>query len=437
MVFNQEYSESTVARIEIGTNSYEYTFIQDQVDIEVLNLKELSRGLEAELTIYYPLDTPIQSHFKFNFYSASGRRSLVELLARKYTEVLIPWDNIFEYLVQDVVDQWRRPPEVIDINVDPDEEKLEYLLFPLLPKGQPTTIFSQGGVGKSLFCDYLAVLLTYGIASPIGFLPSMGLVNILYIDWEADAQTHKRYIKAIKKGLIDEGIVVPTEHKQIHYLHCEKPLGAYVEYIKYLVKKYQIELIIIDSQMAATSETPHGMTEAQVAGEYYNNIRSFNLTTLTIDHVTKQYMNGDNGTIAPYGSVVKYNRSRSQYELKMDETFDDNEHKEYVLVHKKHNLTRKQAPVGIAVDFHNEGNELKSVTFGACKLSLDIAKKIKSKTSLIKDFIQERGGRAQIKEIAEFLGEDSHDLSSLMAHSKKHFVNISPGLWGLLSNVAE
>ena len=432
----KEYSENTVARIEIGTNSYEYTFIQDEVNVQVLNLKESSRGLDAELSIAYK-GQPIQSHFKFNFYSATGRKSLAELLAKKYSDVLIQWDDILEYIVRDVVYQWRKPPEIIDINVDPDIQKLEYLLSPILPLGQPTTIFAPGGIGKSLFCDYLAVLLTYGIVSPLGFMPNKGLINILYIDWEADGQTHKRYIKAIKKGLIDDGVMIPEEHKQIHYLHCDRPLSSYTEFIKGLITKDKIELIIIDSQMAATSETPHGMTEAQVAGDYYNNIRSFNCTTLTIDHVTKQYMSGDSGIGTPYGSVVKYNRSRSQYELKMDDSFEDSEHKEYVFIHKKHNLTRKQKPMGFAVDFHNVMDELEYVTFSPCNIAnnQELSKKSLTRKQRLVNALKKLG-KASISQLAENIEEPDNEriVGITLSKSKDTFIKLGDGIYGLLAN---
>ena len=58
-------------------------------------------------------------------------------------------------------------------------------------------------------------MMFIGIASPVGFLPCLSLVNVLYIDWEADGQTHKRYIKAIKRGLIEAGVTIPVEHKPI------------------------------------------------------------------------------------------------------------------------------------------------------------------------------------------------------------------------------
>jgi len=46
-------------------------------------------------------------------------------------------------------------------------------------------------------------------------------------------------------------------------------------------------------------------------------------------------MNGEGNNAAPYGSVVKYNRSRSQFELNLPEEEEDSDHKEYALVHKK------------------------------------------------------------------------------------------------------
>jgi len=423
-----KYTDNNVQCFRISETSSDYLFMNEGATIRILNLKESSRGLDAEMTIECPTNTPLISNIKFNLYNQDRRKKLALDLSGKDPQKYIDWDDILEYVIKDTIDYLRRPPELSNIDAEPDEMYVSYLLYPILPLNQPTTIFAQGGIGKSVIADYIAVLLTHGVASPVGFRPEQGETNVLYLDWETDDKTHQRYVKAIENGL------EINKHKTIHYLNCRLPLSDYRDYIKTLIAQHKIELIIIDSQMAATADNPHGMTEAQIASEYYNNLREFGVTTLTIDHVTKQDMFNSNGTSSPYGSVVKTNRSRSQYEVRMDDGYEDTDHKEFALVHKKHNLTRKQQPLGISIDYENEGEKLISIKFDRCNIAdnPELSKKVLSLPKRITNHLR-NVGEGDISSIADALGEpDLHSkIGTTLAQRKDLFVRISEGLYGL------
>jgi len=316
-----------------------------------------------------------------------------------------------------------------NINAEPVTMKVEYLLDPIIPMNEPTTIYTAGGKGKSILADYFAVLIQFGIVSDgnLPFIPRQN--NVLYLDWEADAETHRRYITAIKRGLK----IKNTE--EIKYIKFDRPLSKVIDAVRVIIKKYNIGLTIIDSQMAATASGTQGLTEAQVASEYYNNIHSLKCTTLTIDHITKQGMLSSNGIEAPYGSVVKYNRSRSQFELRLPDEEDDLDHKEFALLHRKFNLGRKQKPLGIAADFTNNDNELLQITFNACDLiSSTTLSRVLPRVARMVNAIKELGGQASIKEIAEAIGEPENidKISIQLANTKKIFIKISDGVYGLL-----
>jgi AAA domain len=435
----KNYSEETVACIPMGTNSYKYTFIEDGVEIDVMGLHDGRGGLEAELTFCHPIDTPFFSNIKFSFNSAAARKSLfTQLLDAHPAGIFFNWNSILEYIVQDIAYKWRKAPIIIDINTEPEIETQEYLLSLILALGHPATLFAPGGIGKSTFVEFIAVLLTYGIYSGIGIGACQGPVNILYLDWETDALIHKQHIKAIKKGLRDAGADIPDEHKQIFFIKCEKPLTEYVEYIKQMIQQFDIKLIIIDSQMAATSEAKQGQTEAQVGAEYYNCLRSFGITTLTIDHTSKATMAGLDSTATPYGTIVKYNRSRAQFELKMDDSFENSDHKEYVLVNTKNNLARKQKPLPFAVDFVNEGDRLVSIAFTPCNLADNQTLSAKSLTKvqrLINALKKRPGNMGTIAELADDIQEaDNVDaVGATLARAKDIFIKLSTGKYGLIS----
>ena len=434
------YSEETVACIELAANSYKYTFIEDAVEIDVMQLHDSRGGLEAELTFCHPIDEPFFSNVKFQFNSAAARKSLFNQLLDKHpASVFFNWDSILEYLVQDVTYRWHKAPIIIDINTEPEIETQEYLLSLLLALQQPTTLFAPGGIGKSTLVEFLAVLLTYGIYSGIGVGACQGPVNVLYLDWETEALIHKQHIKAIKKGLKDVGADIPDEHKSIFFIKCEKPLSEYTAYIKEMIKQFDIKLIIIDSQMAATSEAKAGQTEAQVAAEYYNCLRSLNITSLTIDHTSKAAMQNSDVTATPWGTIVKYNRSRAQYELKMDDSFEDSDHKEYVLVNTKNNLSRKQKPLPFAIDFVNEGDKLVSIAFTPCNIAdnQELSKRSLTKVQrLINALKKMPGNTGTIAELAAAIEEpDNMDsVGVTLARQTKFFIKLGAGKYGLILN---
>ena len=137
-------------------------------------------------------------------------------------------------------------------------------------------------------------------------------------------------------------------------------------------------------------------------------INSFGVTTLTLDHITKQGMNGDDSNAAPYGSVVKYNRSRSQFELQLGEEFINADEKKYALVHKKFNLGRKLKPMGICANFENseDGHTLISIQFSKFEVASEPQfVKTLSKVQQIEQAIKANNNMPMtVKEIAEVTG---------------------------------
>jgi len=341
----------------------------------------------------------------------------------------IDWQAALQYCTKLVVSALREGGIQENINQEPKIMRIPLLIDPIIPLNMPTTIFSAGGKGKSTIADYFAILVQFGICAD-GNLPFVPMqANVLYLDWEADADTHRRYITAIKRGLhIDND-------EPILYRQMSNPLINSVEYVRSQVAQFDIGFIIIDSVMAATATSGHGQSESTIASEFYNCLNSFRCTSLSIDHITKSDMSSNQAT-APFGSVSKFNRSRAQYELKSDE--DDSDHKEYALVSKKFNPGRSRKPIGMAVDFYNDSDDtLQSIRFSACDIGSnnDLAERVLTKRQRIINILQSEG-TAAIKDIAEMLNEpdNTKSIGVILAKDKKTFVKIGTGKYGLLEN---
>jgi len=253
----------------------------------------------------------------------------------------------------------RRGEPVVAIGETKLSPSRDYQLYPILEKNQPTTIYGPGASAKSLIADFIAVLVQCNMAGFEDWWPISG--NVLYLDWEACAEDHARREAAIKKGL---GIEMPDT---FNYRPCFQPLSADLPTLQDLVVRHNIVLTIIDSQMAATG---YGLDAAQQASIYYNALRSLRCTTLTIDHVTKGEWRGDMESVGPYGSVVKYNRSRSQFEVKKLQYPGENVLR-LDLIHRKHNEGRLLKTIGMKVTFENIGigsdEKLDKIIFEKCE----------------------------------------------------------------------
>ena len=357
-------------------------------------------------------------------------RSVSELAKKLVNVYKTDWGIILDFIVGQCYASLRDGGETANVDIEPVTMEIKYLLAPVLPLGEPVTIFTAGGVGKSILADYFAVLVQHGYCSGGGlpFIPR-GAANTLILDWESEEETHRRYITAIKRGL---GI---TDYSFIAYRRLENPLSQVIESIQAEIVERQIEFVILDSQMAATAGGSRSMSEAQQAGEYYNLIRSFHCSTLTIDHITKASMSNTDGAEAPYGSIVKYNRSRSQFELRLPTEDEDNDHKEFALIHRKFNLGRKQKPLGISCDFTNDGDKLIKIEYKSLELR---ESPLLSKTLPLRvramDLLKDESIMTS-DDMASRLGCPKDTLeNSVLYRYKDIFTKPEKGMWGLKYN---
>lgn len=366
------------------------------IQIEVSHLEDDGK---CELTVKSG-NTILIPYTRDNILSARN----MSLLAKRLNENReLDWTTALSYTTKLCIDSHRQGEPLQNADEEPEANSFEYLLWPILVRGQPTTIYSPGGYGKSTISDLMAVSITHGI-TVLDWKPRRG--NVLILDWETDINIHRRYIAAIKKGL---GI---TANLPIHYRFCENDLITHLEAIQKDVYDHKIDLVIIDSQMAATAHGRPGADGAQVAGMYYNALRTLKCTTLTIDHTSKQSMRDDDNA-GPYGSVVKYNRSRSQFELKQQQEPGDN-FIQVALRHQKFNLGRKMQPIGIQINFVNDENDhIDEINFENIEVSDEFGT---SKTSLkdeVRAYLMDFGS-ASVNEITEAIDRNKGSVRTII-----------------------
>ena len=359
---------------------------------------------------------------RVNLMATTSMNSLAKRLEKNSQD--IPWTDILTYITGKTMEIARRGEPVVSVGKQPETMMVEYQLTPILEKGQPTTIYGPGSSAKSYLADYIAVLVQFNILgitdSKSSWMPIAG--NVLYLDWEASQADHDRRVWAIKAGL---GI---DSEETFLYRFCSQPLASDIHSIQSLVSENDIGLVIVDSQMAATG---YGPDPAQTANQFYNALRSLKCTTLTLDHVSKEAWKSPD-SVGPYGSVVKYNRSRSQFEIRKSQNAGE-DFIELSLIHRKHNEGKLLKPIGIHINFNQDsGGQLESVTFESC----DVADNpVLSKTMTIKDqLISElKPGPEDLTNLSDALGKSADTLRAVLNREKRTFIKIPDGRWALLS----
>jgi hypothetical protein len=383
----------------------------------------------ADLSFYYTKDNRIIHRARANLMSTITMNTIGKRLELNIDS--LPWTDILTFVTGKTIEIARRGEPLLKVGTKPETMKLEYRLWPILQEGEPATIYCPGGTGKSYLATFIACLVQFDYQGLTDsrqlWTPIQG--NVLYLDWEATHSIHLRRTWAVKKGL---GI---EDERTFLYQAYDKPLVKVVNNIQNLIAPNDIKLLIIDSVMAAQG---YGTDPAQIASQFYNTLRSLRCTSLALDHVSKDEMkqSADAESVGPYGSVVKFNRSRQQFELKKHQTKGQN-YIELDLIHRKFNEGMLIDDIGIRIDFINDGDgHLNKVTF----TSLDIPTHpifgtMRPLPQRLDDALAE-GGLMTPKEIHDqHITDKSEDIirATLNRYNKKMFVKVGEK-WGRVAS---
>jgi hypothetical protein len=403
-----------------------YNFAWDELNVyaKVDRIYSKDKSLVGELKLWRNIgdSCSILELLKLDLLSDKSRNTLSEALKRINKD--IDWLNILKYICFITVENYRKGEKIEWLGDEPPTMSQEFLLYPILRKGQPMTIFADGGTGKSYLGDYFAVCVYY--ARPGFYIPYLGTlspipVNVLMLDWEAEKIDHQRRVWAIKKGM---GIESDTD--RFCYRRCNQPLVDDIYAIQQIVKEYNIGLTIIDSQVAASDDS---RDPADGARRYYNALRSINCTTITLDHVPKG--NGVTDTHKPYGSTFKWNLSRSQFELKKLQKAGENVI-QLALYHRKNNEGLLLKPIGYQVEFMNleNGVDLDKVIFTGIDVpdelsngeTVDLTQRIK------KVVMVAQNGKMNVENIANVLKLNKAEVQTYLENHRDTF-GVVNNLW--------
>ena len=411
--------------IKEKVGGYLFSWKEEQIAIDVSRLKSHSDGmLKGELIITTSKAdyNPHLSGGAFNFSGPQARRNLSKGLYEKESKLLTrkAWDEILEQLCMNVLRLERQGHPVKEIWTNADIKPPEYLVWPILPKFQPTILYGDGGVGKSELALIIATCLTLPWhENPLGLrVNSHKGVKVLYLDWESHENLVTWRLKCLCRGF-------GLPDYCINYIQCDQTFSDILPETQQKIVDLGIECVVIDSVGAAVSGD---LNDAQTAtGLIQRHLRQLNCTPLLIGHVVK---GKDNGERTPFGSIFWRNAARSAWEMKA--TRPQKNTLEVGLFHRKANESEISDPLGfrIVFDRSEERTTVNRIEVRDTELAGELPL-----IERIRDFLQD--GAHTCEEIAEGVGATSNYVKTVLNRNKRLFVRTNPEekrpvKWGLL-----
>ena len=281
----------------------EYIFLWDALGVELVveRFREDKGAVYADVT---PRSSTGAGFFPPDKLNLGSARSIKQYANTLGNEGLLSSDEWFHALSQAAKLSLTRfrdgEPSVVLAEVE-WQGKQRYVISPYIDRHGTTILFGDGAVSKSIHA------LSFGVSVATGttIIPNTEVKEqgpVLYLDWEADAETHAERLQAICAG---HGIDPPTN---LHYMRRVGSIASSVREIRREIAMRQVVLAIVDSVGAACGGDPEQAASVIAA---MNAIRAFGVPVLAIHHIAKDAKDKSK----PFGSVYSPNLARRTWRL--------------------------------------------------------------------------------------------------------------------------
>jgi|TARA_R110000824_G_scaffold351725_2_gene538759 archaellum biogenesis ATPase FlaH len=334
---NDIFENSQVKRLG---NSWHFELGNINLKIKVDNIKSYNY-ISGEITFSYLNPIFDKEHIHSSQIAinqlggTNGRLTLMNHLRNIEPEIK-EWDRILEYICVTVITGYREGEETVNLAETDMPIDKGNLITPIIPLGEPSLIFGEGGSGKSILSLWLANIVTQGVQTDwISAIKK----NVLYIDYETNRSEYLVRNNKLANGM---GLESPSA---IYYRRTQEPMIAIAEIIRAEIQKRDIGFVVVDSAAMACGAEPES---AKATTDYYKAIRSFgeDITVLTLAHTTK----AETEKKTPFGSAFWTYYARSVWEIKRIDS-DKSNQQNIGLYHRKVNNTQLHEPIGYQVKY--------------------------------------------------------------------------------------
>lgn len=349
--------------------------------------------------------------------SQSARRSLGKTLDEKVpSEKSLDWFGMYDEFCTSVMlaDRVGQPAEMVGNLPARTQERL--LLDPLLPMGNGSILFGDGGLGKSIMALAIAISVQTGKTIIPGFRPT-STGPVLILNWETTKEDIDDRLKAICAGA---NIETPD---MVHMHGRGRPLAHQVESIARRADETGAVLVVVDSANKAIGTSGEGPIEDAV-NRFTSSLDEIGRSSLCIDHVSKYTAEG-NGAGKPIGSTTKSNWARATWELRRSSKEASTSH--LTVYNRKVNDADQAEPIGLAMKWDG-----RSVTWSEDDPQYETYGNQAGPpmATRISDILGDHPFRA--REIATMLGTTESNIRTVLNRHKDRFTKLDTGDWANL-----
>ena len=276
---------------------------------------------------------------RWNLTSVSNGTSIVTALNKREPDR--NWDGRLALVEQYINDRVEVGDPLVELAEVSDPPPTSYTVYPFLEEKASNMIGADGGSSKSIAAIALCVAYSYGVETIPGIQMPIGQKPSLYLDYESNSKR-----QAFRTRQIMNGVDGADLKGQIYYKRMYSPIVDASAELYDLIKSRDIGLVVIDSGARAVGG---GTNEESVVIPYFNAISSWDVTTLTIVHKSKEALQRG-GNSGPSGVKQWWNQARNYWELLKDQTPGETEI--YVAFrHDKANNDARHDPMNYRIDF--------------------------------------------------------------------------------------
>ena len=176
----------------------------------------------------------------------NGRLTLLNHL-RKIEAEITDWDRIIEYVCVTVLTGYREGEPTINLAKAEMPVDRGLLVTPLLPYGEASLIYGEGGSGKSIISLWIANIVYQGVQTDwISAIKK----NVLYIDYETNVREYLVRNNKLANGM---GLDEPSG---IFYRRTNEPMTTIAEIIRQEIDEKEVGFVIVDSAAMACGGEP-------------------------------------------------------------------------------------------------------------------------------------------------------------------------------------
>ncbi len=330
----------------------------------------------------------------------------------------IRWAVGLQQAFYQTIETWRKGSDTLDlVTVEPQD--INWLVDPLVNADGSTRLIAAGGSGKSLLAMAIALTVSSGSHKFLGLQPDHQ-APVLYLDWETNANTHARVIRALCGPV---NLSLPERGMLMYRNEAGNTLTRSAQAVRRAADQCGAEMIIIDSSKMAAGVSQTGSGEDTTLG-LFAAIGQIGRPAVIVDHKSAEAIRRERR--GGYGSVISTNLSRLEWEFIKSQQVNPTT-KRFVLSLEKENNVGPLPPLGFQLVTTGGSHGIDSARFTRVDPSTIHDPTINTVTDRLLALFDVSTEPMSVKRINEMVPDVSASALRSALSRDKRFVNVTEG----------